>query len=419
MFKILLVEDDNNLREIYEARLQAEGYVIASAKDGEEALVVAKNEKPDLVIADVMMPKISGFEMLDILRNTDGFKDTKVIMLTALGQTEDKNRAESLGADRYLVKSQVTLEDIVKTAHELLGDVEPEVSTPATPGTEAAPTTLPPVMPFSQVPSGIDPAPTHLANSPSMAEPQTSVGAQAAATTPAIPPAAPTATAIPGIDDTAAPVAQAPMTHTLPIEEAEAASDAEPIRQEEREVEGQIDRFMNNPSPSVPPSPSADMTLPPVGQSMPPLSTAAPTADDNVMQNALNTLQASADANNRPSQVLAIDVSGKNAPADTHDKVAAEGPVSEFTAPDESNPSNMADSNPIAHKKVIQPLDSGPKPDINELLAKEQAKEQVDRPVVNPSTGSFIPPPTNGDDGSLRVAPPPNSNPMDPNNIAL
>src|SRR3954465_6405522 len=122
MAKVMLVEDDNNLREIYEARLQAEGYQIVTAKDGEEALVVAKAEKPDLIIADVMMPKISGFEMLDILRNTDGLKDVKVIMLTALGQSDDQQRADKLGADRYLVKSQVTLEDIVKATHELLKD---------------------------------------------------------------------------------------------------------------------------------------------------------------------------------------------------------------------------------------------------------------------------------------------------------
>ena len=89
MAQILLVEDDNNLREIYEARLQAEGYTIASAHDGEEALVVAKEQKPDLIISDVMMPKISGFEMLDILRNTEGLKDVKVIMLTALGHSDD------------------------------------------------------------------------------------------------------------------------------------------------------------------------------------------------------------------------------------------------------------------------------------------------------------------------------------------
>src|SRR6476619_1055882 len=100
MTKVLLVEDDNNLREIYEARLQAEGYEIVTARDGEEALVVAKSEKPDLIISDVMMPKVSGFEMLDILRNTEGMKDVKVIMLTALGQNDDQQRASRLGSDR-------------------------------------------------------------------------------------------------------------------------------------------------------------------------------------------------------------------------------------------------------------------------------------------------------------------------------
>lgn len=122
MAKVLLVEDDNNLREIYAARMQAEGYQVFTAMDGEEALVIAKKELPNLVVADVMMPRISGFEMLDILRNTEGLKRTKIIMLTALGQAEDKTRAQTLGADRYLVKSQVTLEDIVKASKDLLGE---------------------------------------------------------------------------------------------------------------------------------------------------------------------------------------------------------------------------------------------------------------------------------------------------------
>src|SRR4051812_23892154 len=156
MAKLMLVEDDNNLREIYEARLQAEGYQIVSAKDGEEALVVAKAEKPDLVISDVMMPKISGFEMLDILRNTEGMKDVKVIMLTALGQAEDKTRADQLGADKYLVKSQVTLEDIVKTAHQLLDDVP--VADQAGAPAASEPTTPPP--PPASEPAGDDAAAT-------------------------------------------------------------------------------------------------------------------------------------------------------------------------------------------------------------------------------------------------------------------
>ena len=84
MSKIMLVEDDNNLREIYEARLLAEGYDIVSAKDGEEALALAVKEKPDLIITDVMMPKISGFDMLDILRSTPETKSSSTTSSSSL-----------------------------------------------------------------------------------------------------------------------------------------------------------------------------------------------------------------------------------------------------------------------------------------------------------------------------------------------
>lgn len=145
MTKIMLVEDDNNLREIYEARLLAEGYEIVSAKDGEEALATAVKEKPDLIISDVMMPKISGFDMLDILRSTPETKNTKVIMMTALSQAEDKARADKLGADKYLVKSQVTLEDVARVAREVIsGEASPSIDSIA-PGTPAAPVAPAPV----------------------------------------------------------------------------------------------------------------------------------------------------------------------------------------------------------------------------------------------------------------------------------
>ena len=150
MSKILLVEDDNNLREIYDARLQAEGYDIVSAKDGEEALVLSKSEKPNLIISDVMMPKISGFEMLDIIRNTPELAETPVIMLTALGQSEDQGRADRLGADRYLVKSQVTLEDIVRVAHELLNDTPQTNNTSDEPNYDAENVAPNPVVPQDQ-----------------------------------------------------------------------------------------------------------------------------------------------------------------------------------------------------------------------------------------------------------------------------
>lgn len=125
MAKILLVEDDQSLREIYGIRLTAEGYEIIPAGDGEQALALAVKEKPDLIISDVMMPKISGFDMLDILRSTPETKDIKVIMMTALSSEDQRERGEALGADRFLVKSQVGIEDVVNAVHEVL-DAKPE-----------------------------------------------------------------------------------------------------------------------------------------------------------------------------------------------------------------------------------------------------------------------------------------------------
>jgi DNA-binding response OmpR family regulator len=120
MAKILLVEDDINLREIFDMRLQAEGYQTVTASDGEEALTVAMKEKPDLIIADIMMPKLSGFEMLETLKASPEMKDVKVIMMTALGQAEDRARGEKLGVIKYLVKSQVTLEDFVRVVRDVV-----------------------------------------------------------------------------------------------------------------------------------------------------------------------------------------------------------------------------------------------------------------------------------------------------------
>ena len=122
MTKILLVEDDKSLREIYSVRLLAEGYTLISSGDGEEALAAAIGEKPDLIISDVMMPKISGFEMLDLLRSNESTKNIPIIMLTALSSDQQRERGTKLGADRYLIKSQVGIEDIVRTVHEVLGD---------------------------------------------------------------------------------------------------------------------------------------------------------------------------------------------------------------------------------------------------------------------------------------------------------
>ena len=162
MTKVMLVEDDKSLREIYGVRLAAEGYQIISAGDGEEALAMAVKEKPDLIISDVMMPKISGFDMLDILRATPETKSMKVIMMTALSSEDQRTRGESLGADKYLVKSQVGIEDVIRSVHEVLGDatftenstpdfgaLAPELTTTSQPTTEPMPT-APSTQPVSQ-----------------------------------------------------------------------------------------------------------------------------------------------------------------------------------------------------------------------------------------------------------------------------
>ena|SRR3990167_594586 len=118
---VLLVEDDINLREIYAARLSAENYTVVAASDGEEALAKAVQSKPDMILLDIMMPKISGFDVLDIIRSTPETKDIKVVMLTALSQDSDRKRGEKLGVNKYLVKSQITLEDVVETVRNVIG----------------------------------------------------------------------------------------------------------------------------------------------------------------------------------------------------------------------------------------------------------------------------------------------------------
>ena len=119
--KILLVEDDMALSAVYRSRLEIEGFDVREANNGEDALSATVEYRPDLILLDVMMPKISGFDVLDILRNTPETANVRIIMLTALRQPKDKERAESLGVDDYLVKSQVVIGDVVARVKHHLG----------------------------------------------------------------------------------------------------------------------------------------------------------------------------------------------------------------------------------------------------------------------------------------------------------
>lgn len=119
--KILLVEDDAALASVYQTRLEAEGFDVRHVDNGEDALSNALEYRPDLIVLDVMMPKIDGFDVLDIIRQTPETTSMRVIMLTALSQAKDKERAEKLGADDYLVKSQVVISDVIARIKHHLG----------------------------------------------------------------------------------------------------------------------------------------------------------------------------------------------------------------------------------------------------------------------------------------------------------
>ncbi len=196
MTKIMVVEDDQSLREIYSIRLTAEGYEVCSAGDGEEALAIAVKERPDLVISDVMMPKISGFDMLDILRSTPETKDIKVIMMTALSSDDQRKRGENLGADKYLVKSQVGIEDVIAAVHEVLGGaagapMPAQPTPPAIPADQRMAIPQPVAAPDEPAPAPAPAAPAQ----PAPAAPAPEVPAQPVAPAPA--PEAPVAPVAP------------------------------------------------------------------------------------------------------------------------------------------------------------------------------------------------------------------------------
>lgn len=379
MAKILLVEDDTNLSEIYQARMEAEGYQVVAASDGETALAMAAKEKPDLIISDVMMPKISGFEMLDILRNTDGLKDTPVIMLTALGQSDDKNRAESLGADRYLVKSQVTLEDIVNAAHSLLEG-------------NSAPTAAPMLV---NTPSGIE------IETGSVFEPAPLSAAPTG-------PLEPTQAAVPlpvaiektDVPTTGVPIADIPAVAVAPI--AVSFDDAKRVLDSPAEAIG-LGGFQHRQVAAVhvpyvyPAAQDATATVPPTSSPSPaPSASIVPPTPTPALAPALDlptqavVFPASTPAAQMPESIVpvvpvmpvvatapptaaAIDERVVN---NAIDRLLARTPVHGQVLPSSPTSSEVHDDRPL--KKVISPISRPPEASLDELLALENARDAKD-----------------------------------------
>ena len=462
----MLVEDDNSLRQIYADRLAAEGYDIVTASDGEEALAMAIKERPDLIIADIMMPKVSGFDMLDILRSTTETKDTKIIMMTALSQAEDKVRAEKLGADKYLVKSQVTLEDVAREAAEMLNTQESsdnEAVATMTGDTDAGKAAAP--VPQTPAPTqAAEPAPTPQPPTPQPTpeQPQTPAPTPAPQTT-SIPVASPpqdNSKPAPAPDDTAdePEVKQEPTPEPAPepspeptpapetsAEQSTAEQNAEqkvealsPTTEDEEAVmKNQIDSFIaSNPT-------LTDQATP--GQT-PPTTTQPAQAepkkipitqhDDSSAQKA--PAPATTEQDKNPEATKALDGLIDDAGGNNENKHAALEPQSppepeeksddnSYVA-DEKTSDDSSSETAMKHKKRIEPdadITSNA-PDINELLKQAESEAAAPPPVgseIVPGGGSV----SQLKDADQNVVPqqqtPPADTPQDnnqaPGNISL
>ena len=120
--KILFVEDESALQKTFNDILKQEGYEVISALDGEAGLKAAKAEKPDLILLDLVLPKMHGFEVLQALKEDAATKDIPIIVLTNLESMGDVEKALELGATTYLVKASYSLEEVIKKIKKALGE---------------------------------------------------------------------------------------------------------------------------------------------------------------------------------------------------------------------------------------------------------------------------------------------------------
>ena len=318
MTKILLVEDDKSLREIYGVRLLAEGYDIVSAGDGEEALAMAIKERPRLILSDVMMPKISGFDMLDILRSTTETKDVKVIIMTALSSEDQRKRGEQLGADKYLVKSQVGIEDVVRAVHETLGDLpgvgtnpvpvsqpahtyEPATPTPQPTPAVPQPVARPDISSLSPQPAASAATPTTPVVNPLMQQHPQQVFAPAPQPLPQPTPAAPQL--IPTPQSTTLPQPMAPFSSPAPRPSGLGDRVIQPLPADDSQNSVDISKLMaqelDNTQPLPQPTPEPQPVQTPAPQSIP---TPQPTPNPIEQASAIPQVQAQPQEQNIPHQ---------------------------------------------------------------------------------------------------------------------
>lgn len=118
--KILIAEDDDLIAEMYASKFKKDGFEVDIAQDGQETIRKASENLPDMVLLDVVLPKKSGFEVLQAIKNNIKIKQIKVVLLTNLGEAGDIKKGIDLGADAYLIKAHSTPSEIVEKVKEVL-----------------------------------------------------------------------------------------------------------------------------------------------------------------------------------------------------------------------------------------------------------------------------------------------------------
>jgi DNA-binding response OmpR family regulator len=111
--KIMIIEDDRFLSSLMKARLEKEGFAVIQAFDGEEAMEMLKQEIPSLIILDLIMPKVTGFEVLQMISITPQLEKVPVVIVSNLAQDSDIEKAQQLGAKEYFVKVRVSIDDLI------------------------------------------------------------------------------------------------------------------------------------------------------------------------------------------------------------------------------------------------------------------------------------------------------------------
>jgi len=119
-YKILIVEDDAYITGMYKTKLIMAGYDVKVAEDGEKGLAALEAETPDLLLLDIVLPKVDGFQILEEVRKNPKTKDLPVILLTNLGQKVDVERGLALGADDYMIKAHYTPSEVVEKISNLI-----------------------------------------------------------------------------------------------------------------------------------------------------------------------------------------------------------------------------------------------------------------------------------------------------------